>query len=106
MEYNKILTNERVISFLKYIAPDNKEKGYNKLFKKLGAGKSLEEIFKKDKTGYGYILTVEKKSETNFEIELGIGWESSNMSYTWEITFSRDGVIKSVDIMMLTHNCD
>ena len=104
--FSKNLTDKGIINFLKYTAHQNNNEEYIEFYKKLDKGKSVDELFKKDKTGYGYNLVVEDVSENVYEIELGIGTDDCGSSLKWKATFQGDFVVNCDDGVVISEYCD
>ena len=70
--FNKYITNERIINFLRYIRDHEGIIVSDSLIgDELDEWKSLSEMFKKNKDGYGYFISVKKISYNTYNIEFG-----------------------------------
>ncbi len=110
---NKILTDEQIIRFLKYI------KNYNLLstiddseydiYKKIDQNIPLKEILeKKDEDGYGYILEISKsKGFGNYLVTFGYGGPGGGSGCSYKLFIDDDNIIKIADDVEMTHwdNC-
>lgn len=104
--FNKNITDRSIISFLRYTVPQDESEEYQKFYKRLNKIKSIEELVKKDKTGYGYALDVEEISKDIYEIELSIGWEESGSSYKWKVTSQGGSIVRCDDDVVISEYCD
>lgn len=65
------LSNARIINFLRHIKNDSDITAVEIANEHLDAGKSLEELFKKKKGGYGHFIRVDEMGPNTFKIEYG-----------------------------------
>lgn len=106
--FNKILSDQKIINFLYYIASQNEEEEYNIFFKELKKGRPLEELFKKNNADNSeYFLLVREYLDGYYDIEFG------NRSYlddfndgtihfggnskTWRVTFDKNDSVTCED---------
>lgn len=90
------ITNERIINFLRYLKENGVITAGSIVNDELDEGKSLSEIFKKDKDGYGFFIKVKNKEINKYKIEFGcqVG-PTTGDGAEWEVVFDdKDNIVQ------------